>query len=268
MDAIPTKHCAVLACITALPDSDVAEMANTGMEETTPLFGISLSDFEPISGRPVMSAQYYDAYKAAGAIPKWVRSRHEFNIGFLPYVIVGVLGRGDPNPVPVILEQPQNQRVLVGNTAWFTVGASPHDYLSYQWKFRGRVLTNQNYYLLIVHDVAKAHGGIYTVSVNAGGKPVVSRRTLLTVVTPVSVRTHPLSRSIRDGNNVAFRVGVRGTGPFTYQWFHNDTLIEGATKSFYRVTKGSATNAGSYRVVVGNGLSYAVSNPAILTVSP
>lgn len=223
----------------------------------------SLADFLPISGRPIMPEQLYEGYKRI--IPRWVRSRDVFYIGFFRYVIVATAGK-DPNPVPVITHQPQSQRVLLGDFAIFGVDANPILYLSYQWRFKGKPLTGEADSWLWIDEVTSAHAGAYSVSLNTGGKSIVSKSALLVVVKPVVVTTPPKSQTIKAGKPVVFRVAVSGTGPFTYQWYYNGSQITNATKSYYSITKVQSGNAGKYAVVVGNCLSYDLSKESVLTV--
>jgi hypothetical protein len=237
-------------------------------EIVSPVFYDSLSDFGPFSGKLLMAEQLYTAYKPLGYIPKWVRSRDTFTVGYMTYVAVAVSGKGDPNPTITVTAQPENERVLQGYSAFFLVEAEPWEYLSYQWMFKGKPIVGATSSWLWMTNVGKAQAGIYTVSLSTGGKGIVSRKAILQVVTPVVIKTEPKTQTVKAGKNAVFRVAVTGTGPFTYQWYWNDAPITNATKSFYTVPKVQAGNAGAYSVYVDNGPSGAWSDDAILTVVP
>jgi hypothetical protein len=227
-----------------------------------------LSDFEPISGRPIMVEEAFDGYKAAKAIPHWVRSKDDFPIGFETYVIVSVAGGLDPNPILTIAGQPTNQTVLLGRTAVFAVEASPAAYLSYQWLFNGKAIPGQNSPFVIIDVEKPAQAGNYSVELNTGGKNVVSKKAGLKVIVPVAISTGPKSQSVKAAHGAVFRVAAKGTSPYTYQWYFNANPILKATKSFYAITKVTAADAGSYSVVVSNLLSSATSTNAVLSVNP
>lgn len=231
-----------------------------------PIFVGDIDVFQPISGRPVMNVSLFDSYKASGFIPRWKRSRDVFSIGFVDYVIVAT-GNLDPNPVPVILSQPENRRVLLGDFTNFSIDAEPLLYLNYQWKFKNRVLPNETSSYLSVLDAAPQNAGIYHVELSTGGKAVKSKPVKLTIVTPVSIFTHPKSQTVALGRPASLRVSARGTSPFTYQWYYNDQPIPLATKSFYSIPKISETNAGVYSVVVDNGPSSVQSFDAVLSIA-
>jgi hypothetical protein len=230
--------------------------------------GVPLTTLEPISGRPVMMASAFDAYKAVGALPNWVRSRDVFYIGFIGNVIVSVKGGLDPNPIPQIVDQPESQRILVGQTAFFFVDATPAGYASYQWLFKNKPLPGQTGSILFVNNVGPAQAGIYTVAVDTGGKSVTSQKALLQIVTPVSIKTQPKSQTVTAGKNATFRVYVSGTGPLAYQWYCAGFPVTNATKSFLTISKVQTTNAGTYAVFVNNGLSFVISSNAVLSVVP
>lgn len=232
------------------------------------LFYATIEDFVPISGRPVLDPQAFAAYKYNRIIPKWVRSKDVFQIGYASYVIVAVSGKGDPNPAITILEQPQSVSVLQGHSTILNVDAEPQGYLSYQWSFKGKKLSGETYSSLLILGATPAQAGIYTVALDTGGNVVKSKKALLKVVKPVSIKTGPKSLTVRVGKAVTFRVAVNGTGPFHYQWFWNDTVITNATKSYFSIQKAQLSHVGTYSVSVNNGLSSALSTNAVLTVNP
>jgi hypothetical protein len=227
-----------------------------------------LDTFVPISGRPLMIEQLYDAYKAAGVIPGLQRSASDYSIGFVTYVIVSPKGGPDPNPIPVIISQPESQRVLAGGSAFFFIDAQPDGYLSYQWMFKGKPIPGERSFALNVANVTPARAGIYTVAMNTGGKDVLSQKALLIIAQPVAIKTQPKSQTVMAGKAATFRVAVTGTGPFAYRWYYGTSPITNAVKSFYTIPKVKAEDAGSYHVNVSNGASIAASTNAVLTVSP
>jgi len=79
--------------------------------------------------------------------------------------------------------------------------------------------------------------------------------------------TAPLSNKVvNPGGSVTFSVGVTGTGPFTYQWRFNGTVISGATSSLFRNNL-QHLNAGTYSVTVSNAAGSSTS-AAELIVRP
>ncbi len=235
----------------------------TSLEEG--LLGVPLETYEAVSGKPIMYEELFDDLKAKGVIPHWVRSRAAFSIGIIPSVIVSIAGQ-DPNPTITIAQQPTNQTVLAGGSAFFYVNASPVPYLSYQWLHNGSPLGGQTTSLLLLSNIVSKEAGNYSVTMTTGGKKVSSKKGILRVVLPVAIKTAPRSQTVKARHGAVFRVAVQGTPPFTYQWYYNSNSIPQATRSFYSILKVTESDAGSYAVVVSNGLSHAVSPAAMLTV--
>jgi hypothetical protein len=225
------------------------------------------ADYEAISGRPICVEEAYDTYKSSRIVPHWVRSRDDFGIGYFTYVIVAIAGQ-DANPTIRITAQPQSQNVLAGQFALFSVTASPSEYISCQWLFNGHPIKGATGFLLFIGNISPKQAGIYSAVLNDGGRNVSSARAALRVVTPVSITTNPKSQAVKMNHAVVFRVAAKGTGPFSYQWYFDETPIPKATKSFYTVSKAKVSDAGRYGVVVKNSLSSAATTEAILAVNP
>jgi hypothetical protein len=76
------------------------------------------------------------------------------------------------------------------------------------------------------------------------------------------------SRTVTVGQSATFTVTAVGTSPFTYQWYLNGVVINGATSSSY--TTGptvSSQNGSQYTVAVSNAGGTVMSAPYTLTVN-
>ena len=80
----------------------------------------------------------------------------------------------------------------------------------------------------------------------------------------MSITAQPKDQRVVVGNRATFSVSTY-RAPL-YQWLHNDANIPDATNASYTVTNAQLSDAGSYRVVVGNGLVSSNSTSATLTV--
>jgi len=83
---------------------------------------------------------------------------------------------------------------------------------------------------------------------------------------PPSIATQPQSQTNNQGNNVTFSVVAWGTPVLFYQWRFNGANIEGATSSSYTRNNIQPGDAGSYSVVITNGVGSTNSANALLTV--
>jgi hypothetical protein len=119
--------------------------------------------FRPISGMPIMDATLFDGYKAAGQIPKWVRSPGVFPIGLESFVTVMPMGF---KPVAVTT-QPNSLQLKPGGTAKLKVAAKGSGPLTYQWYFNGHPIaqaTKSSY--AIPNAQAEDEGWYYVVAKN------------------------------------------------------------------------------------------------------
>lgn len=112
--------------------------------------------------------------------------------------------------------------------------------------------------------------GVYTGHVG-GGASLVSSAVAATArgsytSAPV-ISSQPASQSVTAGSSVTFSVIAYGAATLNYQWRKDGTAISGATSSTYSIASASASNAGSYDVVVTNSLGSATSTAATLSVT-
>ena len=84
------------------------------------------------------------------------------------------------------------------------------------------------------------------------------------------------AETVVSGKSVTFTATATGTGPFSYQWYVNGTLISGATSNTYTISQTtSSMNGNTYTVVVTNpagstSLDYTltVNTPPSITTAP
>jgi hypothetical protein len=86
-----------------------------------------------------------------------------------------------------------------------------------------------------------------------------------TVVAP-TITTQPTTQTVATGASASFSVTATGTN-LKYQWYKGGSTISGATSSTYTIASATATDAGSYYVIVSNSTSTVTSSTVILTVS-
>ncbi|MCX6927195.1 MAG: immunoglobulin domain-containing protein, partial [Verrucomicrobia bacterium] len=85
---------------------------------------------------------------------------------------------------------------------------------------------------------------------------------------PPAIVTPPASQTVFTGANVTFTVSASGTPPLSYQWQKDTVNIAGANVSSLTLSSVTATDAGSYRVVVTNTAGSVTSAAATLIVNP
>jgi hypothetical protein len=178
------------------------------------------------------------------------------------------------NPdAPLIVTQPANQTVAVGQTATFSVTATGAATLTYQW-YKGGVAiggaTSSAY--TTPATVSGDSGSLFTVTVTDSLGTVTSTPATLTVTSAASslpvITSQPVSQTVTAGQSATFNVTASGTGPLSYQWYDGGVAIAGATSSSYSTPPSVVGNSGSvYTVTVTNAGGTVTSNPATLTVN-
>ena len=140
-------------------------------------------------------------------------------------------------------------------------------YLSYQWYFNGTLIEGAINSSYSIASVRAANVGDYVVIVSNGAGSVTSQIAHLDVMPmlPPTLVTNPTSITVYEGDNAEFSVVAEGQ-ELTYQWYFNETLIEGATDSKIVITEVVEQDAGSYTVAVSNEKGTVTSQPANLNV--
>ena len=173
---------------------------------------------------------------------------------------------------PTISAPPDNQSVVAGQTATFSVQASGSGTLSYQWKKNGTdIPTNatSSSYTTPAASIAD-NGAKYSVSVSNSVGTVTSNTATLEVVAKAvaaTITTQPADQSALTGQTATFLVKAAGTS-LSYQWKKNGADIPGATSSSYTTPATTlADNGAKYLVIVSNTEGQVPSSAATLTVS-
>jgi hypothetical protein len=86
------------------------------------------------------------------------------------------------NQPPVIIQQPSNQTVNIGDPALFTVFATGASPLSYHWRFNGTELVQATNALLVLTNVQPTNAGNYTVVITNNVGSTTSLVAVLTVL--------------------------------------------------------------------------------------
>jgi hypothetical protein len=168
---------------------------------------------------------------------------------------------------PGIQTQPNNQTVMQGQNASFSVVANGSAPFSYQWNFNGSAVSGATDASLTLTNVQATDAGSYTVVVANPGGSITSAVATLTVLVLPGITTQPQSLTVTQGQSASFSVVASGTAPLSYQWSFNSAALSGATSTTLTLTNVQATDAGSYTAVVANPGGSITSEVATLTVN-
>ena len=167
---------------------------------------------------------------------------------------------------PVITGQPANVSIDQGQTATFSVTATGTAPFSYQWRRNGLVVPGATGPTLSIPGAQPANGGTYSVTVQNSVGSVVSNGASLVVNTAPVFVSQPRAQTALAGSTVVFAVEALGSTSFNYQWRKNGISIAGAIGSTFTLTTVTASDVGSYDVIVSNALGQIISSLAQLTV--
>jgi hypothetical protein len=167
---------------------------------------------------------------------------------------------------PIILANLTNMTVLAGSTVTLEVEAEGSGPLLYQWFFNGSTLSAGNGNTLTLNNVTAANAGTYQVAVSNSSGFVLSDPATVTVVSPPAIGIDLTNMTAVSGASVVFQVQASGTGPLSYQWLWNGTVVPGATSNSLALTSVTGQQAGTYQVVVQNAFGTAESAEVSLNV--
>lgn len=166
---------------------------------------------------------------------------------------------------PVIVSQPTNQTVSLNESVTFTVQAAGSN-LSYQWYKGATPISGATGPSFTINSAKATDVGTYHVVVTNFAGSVSSDNVTLTVISPPTITSQPVSTTVGKGNSVSFTVNATGTGTLTYQWFKDGTAISGATSKTFTIAAAADSDEADYYVEVSNSAGPTRSNTVTLTV--
>ncbi len=128
---------------------------------------------------------------------------------------------------------------------------------------------------LVISNFTPLNVGDYIVVItNSAGSVTSAVPTTLSVAPMFVSDPVPASSEVYPGESSVFKVSVGGSEPLTYQWRKNGVAIQdgahlfGANSNTLVISNASASEAGSYDVVVTNVFDSVTSAPAAFDVAP
>ncbi|MBC8055752.1 MAG: hypothetical protein H7Y61_04175 [Rhizobiales bacterium] len=172
-------------------------------------------------------------------------------------------------PAPVSLQsQPAPQVQPPGGSAIFAVAASGSGPVTYQWRKNGTPIAGANGPVLPLSNVTGSDAASYSVTVGNPLSTVTSDPAVLIVLGAPIIGTPPAATSVSEGQTATFTVAATGSS-LGYQWTRNAIAISGATAASHTTPASTLADSGAvYGVIVYNGAGVAISQSAVLTVTP
>jgi hypothetical protein len=179
---------------------------------------------------------------------------------------VNALGTSAPSVIAGDETHPQSQMALSGESVTLQAGVERVGAARYQWRYYGAPLEGETNQTLTLSGLQPGDEGDYTVVVWDDTGREESNPAYVLVVSAPQILAQPLDREALVGASLALHVSAVGTDPTTYQWYHNGTLIPGATGPTLALTDVQFDDAGGYAAMIANDFGVVTTRAATLTV--
>ncbi|HTI69766.1 MAG TPA: immunoglobulin domain-containing protein [Candidatus Limnocylindria bacterium] len=125
-----------------------------------------------------------------------------------------------------------------------------------QWFHDDSPLTGSTNENLVLHDLQAGDAGNYRVAASNQFGITYGEPARVTVVPtePQAEITSLDEMPVVEGAHFSLSATATGTEPFTYQWFHGETAIPGATNAIFSRNNLVVEDSGDYRVLVANAV--------------
>jgi hypothetical protein len=168
--------------------------------------------------------------------------------------------------LPEITNQPASQSVGVGSDVTFNCAAASAGPLSYHWQVGSVLFPATTNTCLTLTNVQVTDAGNYVCIVSNAAGTVTSSNAVLTVQTPPSITTQPVSQTVASNTTATLSVAAAGIPAPVFQWFVNGAAL-GPDSSTLSITNFQAADQGTYSVIISNDLGAVTSTPALLLLS-
>lgn len=165
--------------------------------------------------------------------------------------------QSSPNQIPRIAVAPSAQEIIGGQAATWLVAVENIQPLTYQWRRNGQPLPGATNATLTLPTATFEDSGDYSVMVTHHSGEAISPEARLTIHRPPEIQGTTANTRVTVGRSTSLQVKVLGDEPLLYQWYHESTLIPGATNEVLPAANLTAELAGTYRVVITNAIGAA-----------
>ena len=173
------------------------------------------------------------------------------------FTTLGTMHRGGlaafpPASSPIILSQPRDRAIPVGQSTSLDVTATGLAPLNYQWRFNGTNIAGATNASLPLPSVQPSTSGSYDVVVANSIETIYSEPAIVTAYSSPIISSQSGGQTVSVGATVTLVTSASGDPAPRYQWRLNGVILPGANNSSLVLTNMQATNSGVYSVVAGN----------------
>jgi hypothetical protein len=130
------------------------------------------------------------------------------------------------------------------------------------------LLIGQTNSTLIISNASPNSLGNYSVAISNPAGSVNSSVVNLTLFYPPSITNQPQDQVANAYGSASFGVGATGTGPLSYQWLTNGSILSGAITNSVTLPSVTPPDLGPYSVIVANAYGSVTSSVANLYLAP
>ncbi len=171
------------------------------------------------------------------------------------------------SPPPTITKQPDAASACPNGTVVLSVEAAGAG-LKYQWKFNGGNINGATMPSYTISPLNASTAGKYEVAVSGACNPAVTSKQISVSVTPTTqITAQPSGVTVESGKSFSLTVAAGGDS-LRYQWKLNDVNIPTGTQRVYAILSASSADSGTYICSVSGVCGTALSNPALVRVTP
>jgi hypothetical protein len=176
------------------------------------------------------------------------------NSGTYQLVVENLLGRVESSPAvvivqnpPRILTEPASVDVTVGLRALLVAGVDGTD-LQYQWFKNGEPLPGATNRTLNIQSISFSDAGSYRLRISNLLGALESGDAIVRVWPAITILQQPVSTRVRVDDSFRLFVEANGPQPLTYQWYRDNTRLDGQTSSELFITNATTADSGNYWV--------------------
>ncbi len=170
------------------------------------------------------------------------------------------------NEAPSIIIQPESLVPCEGDVAQLTVWATGTPPLSYQWYKDDELLVGATGQSFTITSAGPGDVGTYDVIVTNSIGSTTSAPATVDLGIPPSITLQPQSTATCKNWAAVMQVEAEGTGPLTYQWYHNGEVEYGEVSPTFTIHNAQLSDVGQYTVIVTGKCGSVTSDPAQLSV--
>ncbi len=166
---------------------------------------------------------------------------------------------------PRILGQPPNGVVAAGGNLTIAPAYQGSPPLVFRWFKNNQLIPDEESGTLEIADVAWSDAGAYKLEISNRLGKAVSRAAAVKIDSPPVFLSMPDLFAVPNGGSAKLAAQIAGSPPFTFAWFKDDVLIEGAKASSLKLL-GNPGTPGQYKLRVTNAFGEITSDETAVVV--